>query len=504
MLRKGVQTILASRFRDFETAAGRRRPSAKRCMASLAQAMAPEEPSGPSVHCSIPGPQSQQLYRELNDIQQAGSVQLFADYEKSAGNYLADVDGNLLLDVYMQISSMPLGYNHPAMLKALTDPHNQKMIANRPALGVFPNRDWPEKLKSILLRKGVPPPGFSHITTMMCGSCSNENSFKNIFLWYAEKQRHGAPFSKQEMESCMVNQAPGSPRYSIMSFEGAFHGRTLGSLSTTHSKYIHKIDVPAFDWPIAPFPRYKYPLESNERENRQEDERCLAKADELFVRYSKEKDTPVAGVIVEPIQAEGGDNHASPEFFQKLQKLVKKHGAALLIDEVQTGGGPTGKMWCHEHFDLETPPHVVTFSKKMQLGGYYHIEELKPKQSYRVFNTWMGDPSKLILLEAVVEVILREKLLDRVTQVGDYTLGQLKQLENELSSSINSSRGRGTFIAFNCASSELRDATIKKLLKKGIQAGGCGDKAIRLRPALTFTQQHADIFLDSLRAVLKE
>lgn len=73
-----------------------------------------------------------------------------------------------------------------------------------------------------------------------------------------------------------MNQSPGSPRYSILSFKGAFHGRTLGSLSTTHSKYIHKIDVPAFDWPIASFPVYKYPLEENVKENEREDERCLA------------------------------------------------------------------------------------------------------------------------------------------------------------------------------------------------------------------------------------
>jgi len=110
----------------------------------------------------------------------------------------------------------------------------------------------------------------------------------------------------------------------------------------------------------------------------------------------------VAGVIIEPIQAEGGDNHASPEFFQELQRVTRKvrlakqlsystlskdilqshvkifqYGAALLIDEVQTGGGPTGKMWCHEYFNLDTPPDVMTFSKKMQLGGYYHSEDLK-------------------------------------------------------------------------------------------------------------------------------
>ncbi|XP_011503754.1 PREDICTED: 4-aminobutyrate aminotransferase, mitochondrial [Ceratosolen solmsi marchali] len=462
------------------------------------------EPKSPVIATEIPGPVSQELYRQMNSIQQASSVQLFADYEKSIGNYLADVDGNLMLDIYMQISSMPLGYNHPAMLQVLTDPRNQKIIANRPALGVFPNRDWPEKLKNVLLKKGIAPPGFSHITTMMCGSCSNENSFKNIFIWYAEKQRHGKSFTKEEMDSCMINQVPGSPKYSIMSFEGAFHGRTLGSLSTTHSKYIHKIDVPAFDWPIAPFPRYKYPLESNESENKQEDDFCLAKVEYLFDKYKREKHFPVAGVIVEPIQAEGGDNHGSPYFFQKLQQITKKYGGALLIDEVQTGGGPTGKMWCHEHFNLESPPHIVTFSKKMQLGGYYHLEEMKPNQPYRVFNTWMGDPSKLILLEAIIDVILKENLLDRVTRVGNYVLQELKKLENEFSNTINSSRGRGTFIAFNCATSKLRDETIKKLLRKGIQAGGCGNTAIRLRPSLTFTEHHANIFLENLQTILKE
>lgn len=66
---------------------------------------------------------------------------------------------------------------------------------------------------------------------------------------------------------------------------GAFHGRTLGSLSTTHSKYIHKIDIPAFDWPIASFPEYKYPLEENVRENLQEDERCLAKVLSNYYYY---------------------------------------------------------------------------------------------------------------------------------------------------------------------------------------------------------------------------
>ncbi|XP_072747564.1 4-aminobutyrate aminotransferase, mitochondrial-like [Anoplolepis gracilipes] len=462
------------------------------------------EPEGPVIMTEIPGPRSRSLIQELNAIQQASSVQFFADYEKSSGNYIMDVDGNALLDVYMQISSMPLGYNHPAMLEALADPVNQKIIANRPALGVFPGKDWPNRLRNILLNKEVAPSGLSHITTMMCGSCSNENAFKSIFIWYAEKQRQGKPFTKDEMESCMINQIPGSPRYSIMSFTGGFHGRTIACLSTTHSKYIHKIDVPAFDWPIASFPEYKYPLEENVRENQTEDKRCLAEVEELFEKYKKEKKVPVAGVIIEPIQSEGGDNHASPEFFQELQRITRKHGAALLIDEVQTGCGPTGKMWCHEHFNLDTPPDVVTFSKKMQLGGYYHWEDFKPKQSYRVFNTWMGDPSKLILLEAILKVIKKDNLLDRVVRVGDYMLKNLIDIQKDHSSVINAVRGRGTLIAFNCLSPEMRDTIMKKLAAKGIQVGGCGNQAVRLRPALTFAEHHADIFLDALRTVLNE
>ncbi|CAG9771088.1 unnamed protein product [Ceutorhynchus assimilis] len=299
-----------------------------------ATSLVPGEPKEPQILTAVPGPKSLKLLEDLNSINQSSSVQLFANYDKSIGNYLIDVDSNVFLDAFTQISSIPIGYNHPELLTVFQDDHKLRALINRPALGVYPGHDWPEKLRNVLLNVS---PGMPQVMTMMCGSCSNENAYKALFLSYRARERgENVDFSELEMSTCMVNQPPGAPHLSLLSFHGAFHGRTIGTLATTHSKAIHKLDVPSFDWPIAHFPQYKYPLEDYVKENQTQDQKCLAEVEDLIEEYKK-KGVPVAGIIVEPIQSEGGDNEASPEFFQGLQRIGKKHGAGLLIDEVQTG-----------------------------------------------------------------------------------------------------------------------------------------------------------------------
>lgn len=461
------------------------------------------EPHEPVVVTKeIPGPISKRKRNELNQFQEINSIQFFVDYNRSLGNYIVDADGNTLLDIYTQISSMPLGYSHPDLIHILDDPNVVRAFINRPALGVYPADDWLDRLKHSLI--DIAPPGLSNICTMACGSCSNENAFKSIYMWYRRQERGpDATFTQEEIDSCMLNKGPGCPPYVMMSFMGAFHGRTMGCLAATHSKPIHKLDIPSLDWPIARFPHYKYPLEEHTRENAEEDKKCLEIVEDLLHKY-KSAGKPVAGIVIEPIQAEGGDNHASPEFFQQLQQVAKKNGTAFHMDEVQTGGGPTGKFWAHEYFNLPEAPDVVTFSKKLQTGGYYFKDAFKPPQGYRIFNTWMGDPSKVILLQEIVRVIRRDHLLDVVQESGEVLMKGLFDLEKQFPQHINSIRGRGTFIAFDGTDAKKRDDIMDRLRMKGIHVGGCGSKAVRFRPALILQPYHANIILDKLESVLSE
>lgn len=360
----------------------------------------------------------------------------------------------------------------------------RKAIINRPALGNFPSTDWAEILTTGLLRAA--PPGLDKVFTSTTGSDANETAYKAAFIWRRSQERGDRPFSAEELETAMTNQAPGCPQYSILSFTGGFHGRLFGSLSSTHSKPIHKLDIPAFDWPAAPFPRLRYPLDAHMAENEAEEARCLAETERIITSFHN----PVAAVVVEPIQSEGGDNHASPAFFCGLRELTKRQGVLLIVDEVQTGIGATGRFWAHEHWGLESPPDMVTFSKKAQAAGFFYADPaLRPAQPYRQFNTWMGDPVRALLFRGIFNEIEAGGLVEKAAAVGRYLYEGLERLAASYPGEIENLRGkdRGTFLAWD---SPRRDELVKLAKSKGVNIGGSGERAIRLRPMLIFDRHH--------------
>ncbi|KAG0024626.1 hypothetical protein BGZ80_000477 [Entomortierella chlamydospora] len=378
------------------------------------------EPSGPKiVTSSLPGPRTKAGLQHLDKIQDTRAATMMTDLEKSIGNYVVDLDGNTYLDVYCQISSLPLGYNSKALIDAASSPEMIQVIVNRPALGVQPHGKWAKTLEDAFL--SVAPKGLTQVFTAMCGTCSNETA-------------------------------------------------------------------------------YKYPLEKHQAENEKEEKRCLEEVEKRM----KNAKSPVAALIVEPIQSEGGDNHASPRFFQGLRDLTKKHDILMIVDEVQTGVGPTGRFWAHEAWNLTTPPDIVTFSKKFQAAGWFHGPELRPDSSYRNFNTWLGDPVRAVQAKTIIQEIKNKNLVQNVVETGDYLKKELLSIEAKYPKFISAVRGEGTFLAFNLPSPEQRDSFVTRLRSFGVNAGGCGPQSVRLRPMLVFQKKHADIFLDAVDRTLDE
>jgi 4-aminobutyrate aminotransferase/(S)-3-amino-2-methylpropionate transaminase len=467
---------------------------------AVEQSFFPDEPTGPTIRTEIPGPESRKAIAQLDKIFETRSLNMMTNYQNSYGNYIADLDGNVLLDVYAQIASIPVGYSNPSLLLAATSPEMVSALINRPAMGNFPQHDWAEILSTGMLR--VAPKGCNQVFTALAGSDANELAYKAAFMWRRRQERGGpdVDFTAEEISSAMANQLPGSPNnMSILSFKTAFHGRLFGSLSTTRSKPIHKLDIPAFDWPQASFPLLKYPLEEHTEENAKEEQRCLEEVEHLLTTYHNKP----AALVVEPIQSEGGDNHASPAFFKGLRAITRKHNTLMIVDEVQTGVGATGKFWAHEHWGLDDPPDMVTFSKKAQTAGYYFGNpELRPNKPYRQFNTWMGDPARALLFRAIINEVERLNLVQNTAETGNYLFGELQNLSKKYPDEIQNLRGQGqgTFIAWD---SVRRDEVLKKAKGVGINVGGSGERAVRLRPMLIFQKRHADILLDGLEKIFK-
>ena len=176
----------------------------------------------------------------------------------------------------------------------------------------------------------------------------------------------------------------------------------------------------------------------------------------------------------------------------------------MIIDEVHTGVAATGKFWAHEHWDLESPPDLVTFSKKFQASGFYYSDELKQQIPFRQFNTWMGDPVRTLIAAEQNDIILGENLIDHAVTSGAYFKSEVEKLAQRHPQAMANVRGRGLCLAFDTPDVDFRTRLIAQMKLNGINSPVCGIATIRARPCLYWTESHTDIYIERLEKSVKE
>ncbi|KYF65874.1 aminotransferase class III-fold pyridoxal phosphate-dependent enzyme, partial [Sorangium cellulosum] len=327
---------------------------------------------------------------------------------------------------------------------------------------------------------------------------------KAAFIRHGERRREAAGLPKNPLElpegqqkSILDNAGTDAV---VVSFSGAFHGRGLGPMSATHSKVIHKADLPAFPWPTAPFPASRFPLARHAAENDSAEAEALAALERILDAHQGR----VAALIVEPVQSEGGDRHASPVFFRRAQELAGKAGAAFILDEVQTGLGITGTLWAHEQLELPRPPDLMCFGKKMQMGGFFATSAYDVAQFGRMYQTRNGDRARAAVALATLRTIESEDLLGNVRATGRHFLARLEELCERYPALASEPRGRGFLLAFDLPTTAARDDFLGRALRRGVFASYTGTRSVRLRPHLITTVAEVDEAVSVFDAVLRE
>jgi 4-aminobutyrate aminotransferase/(S)-3-amino-2-methylpropionate transaminase len=427
---------------------------------------------------------------------------LIVDDERSSGCYVVDVDDNVFLDVFANFALGALGYNHPRVLETARSDAFVRAAANPTSTPFVTTAAWFAFLEAIEDRYA--PPGMAKIFCVDAGGEGVESALKAAFIVHGGRRRVAAglpadPLALPQADlSAMLDNA-GTDSV-VVSFDGAFHGRGLGPLSATHSKPIHKADLPAFPWPMAPFPANRFPLQRFVEQNARAEEQALAALERVLDAHAGK----VAAIVVEPIQSEGGDRHASAGFFRSVQDLAARAGAAFVLDEVQTGAGTTGTLWAHEQFQLPRAPDLMAFGKKMQMGGFFATAAYDISQFGRMYQTRNGDRARAMLALAILETIDKGDLLANVRTSGARFLAGLEDLATRYPSLVSDPRGRGFLLAFDLPTPAVRDDFLRRALRRGVFASYTGVRSVRLRPHLITGAPEVDEALGVFDAVLKE
>src|SRR5271157_1812950 len=398
----------------------------------------------------------------LEQIQAAEARLLLSTYDRNPilfvrgeGVHLIDEEGDRYLDLLSGIGVNALGYSHPAITDAILEQSRALIhISN-----LFFHEGQAELAQRLTERTGLDRAFFANT-----GTEAWEGALKlaraHAGLLRSEGKQIGTRF---------------------IALEQSFHGRTFGSVSTTHkAKYREPFGpvVPGVDF-----------VKFND-------------VADLRAKFSDE----VCAILVEPIQGEGGIRPLTQEFFTEARALASSTGAFLIADEIQSGMGRTGKWCAYQHYGVL--PDVTTLAKPLAggipLGAVVCTEEAaRAIHAGMHGTTFGGGPLACAVAIAVIDTIEKENLLTHATEVGNYFLAQLRALASRHSAIVDV-RGRGLMIAAEVDSADLAKLAVAEMLKRRIVINCTSDTVLRFLPPYILERAHVDIAIRALDEIFTE
>lgn len=432
----------------------------------------------PDIKTDLPGPKAKAI---IDRDRKYVSPSYTRDYPfviaRGDGAVLEDVDGNRFLDCAAGIAVNSTGVSHPEVVRAIAEQAQKFIHMSGTDFYYEPQVRLAEELAAM-----VPIDG--DVRTFF-GNSGTEATEAAIKLAKYHTSRHA-----------------------LVAFLGAFHGRSLGSLSLTASKAVQRRGFGPFISGV-----YHAPYPDSYRAGSPDAAAAQSLAfiqDQLFTHLVSPDE--VAAIVVEPIQGEGGYLVAPPAFLQGLREIATRYGILLVVDEVQSGMGRTGKMFASDHVGLRAD--IVTIAKGiasgLPLGVTCARAEVMSWPPGAHASTFGGNP--VACAAAMVTIrLLKEQLIANAAAVGDQLLQGIRALQ-EKHPLIGDVRGRGLMIGIELVRDrqtkeravEERNALVQAMFRRGVLVLGAGRNAVRLAPPLVLTRAQADSVLQILDAALAE
>ena len=432
------------------------------------------------VRTSLPGPKSRRLLeRKEEAVSAAIGIHVPAVVERAAGALLYDVDGNTFIDLSGGVGCLNVGHSHPKVVRAV---QAQAARYTHTDFSIAPYESY-VRLCETLCRL-APGPRPKKAILLNSGTEAVENAVK------------------------IARAVTGRP--AVIAFEGAFHGRTYMSLSLTSKIDPYKRNFGPFmaDVYRTPFPDpYRSPGDDPTAW-------AIRALEHLFI--TQVQPDRVAAIVVEPVLGEGGFVVPPTDFFRRLREVADRHGILLVVDEIQTGIGRTGRMFAIEHFGVE--PDLITVAKSIAVGlpvsaviGAREIMDALPEGA--LGGTYVGNPVACEAALAVFEIMEEEELLPRAAVLGKRMLDRFRGLQ-ERSPLIGHVRGLGAMVAIELvmdrATKEPAPRETAEIIRRAMQAGvlllpaGTYNNVIRVLTPLVITDPQLDEALDVIEAALLE